>query len=206
MQFVAFDIETTGFLPRVDQIVEIAGARFVNGNLVETFKSLVDPKVMIPANASRVHGITDDMVLGQPQIPEVMEKFAEFCGSDVLVAHNAPFDTEFIRADVEKHETKAPLGIILDTCAMSRKVIQGSPNYKLGTLVAHLKIECGGSFHRAEADSIFCGHLFAILLERVFTNGAPVMIENLVNLSGGQIQKFPQVVKSFRQLDFLSMI
>ena len=206
MQFVAFDIETTGFLPRVDQIVEIAGARFVDGKLKETFKSLVDPKVMIPANASRVHGITDDMIAGQPTIETVLEKFAVFCGVDVLVAHNAPFDTEFVKADVQKHETPAPKGIILDTCAMARKVIPGSANYKLGTLVAHLKIPSAGNFHRAEADAIFCGNLFAIMLERIFTNGSPVVIENLINLSGGQVQKFPQLTKSFRQLDFLSLV
>ena len=139
MQFVAFDIETTGFLPRVDQIVEIAGARFSNGKLVETFKSLVNPRISIPANATRVHGITDEMVQAQPLVEEVLEKFAEFCASDVLVAHNAPFDTEFLKADIEKHETSAPKGVILDSCSMARKVIQGSPNYKLGTLVAHLK-------------------------------------------------------------------
>jgi DNA polymerase-3 subunit epsilon len=206
MQFVAFDIETTGFLPRVDQIVEIAGARFKDGKLIETFKSLVDPKVSIPANASRVHGITDAMVLGQPLVEEVLAKFAEFCKADVLVAHNAPFDTEFIKADVAKHETPAPTGIILDTCAMARKVIPGSANYKLGTLVAHLKIPSAGNFHRAEADSIFCGSLFAIMLERIFKSDSPVVIENLVNLSGGQVHKFPQISKSFRQLDFLSLI
>ena len=60
------------------------------------------------------------------------------------MAHNAPFDTEFIRADIEKYETIAPTGVILDTCAMARKVIQGSPNYKLVTLVAHLKIPVEG--------------------------------------------------------------
>lgn len=206
MQFVAFDIETTGFLPRVDQIVEIAGVRFADGKFVESFKSLVHPKVSIPANAARVHGITDEMVLGSPPVEEVLEKFAEFCGADILVAHNAPFDTEFIRADIEKHETAAPKGLILDTCAMARKVIQGSANYKLGTLVAHLKIPCDGNFHRAEADSIFCGSLFAIMLERIFKAGEPVVIENLINLSGGQAVKFPQVIKSFRQLDFLGQL
>jgi DNA polymerase III subunit epsilon len=195
MQFVAFDIETTGFLPRVDQIVEIAAVRFANGKPVDKFCSLVNPKMMIPVGAAAVHGITDDMVKDAPLIETVLEKFAEFCAGDALVAHNAPFDTEFIKADVEKFEAPAPHGIILDTCAMARKVVQGCANYKLGTLVAHLKIPADGTFHRAEADARYCGTLFAMMLERIFTSGQPIVVENLLNLSGTSTLKFPQVVK-----------
>src|ERR1700733_10549521 len=104
MQYIAFDIETTGFLPRVDQIVEIAGVRFVDGKPIEAFSSLVNPQISIPPGAMRVHGITDEMVKDQPLIEEVLGKFAEFCGSAPLVAHNAPFDMEFIKTDVEKFE------------------------------------------------------------------------------------------------------
>jgi DNA polymerase-3 subunit epsilon len=206
MQFVAFDIETTGFLPHVDQIVEIAGVRFVNGKPAESFSSLVNPRVRIPPEAARIHGITDVMVKDMPVIEEVLEKFATFCANDPLVAHNAPFDTEFIKADVTKHETPAPKGLILDSCAMARKVIQGCANYKLGTLVAHLQIPKDGAYHRAEADARYCGQLFAIMLGRIFAQGQPIVLENLINLSGGQPARFPQVVKSYRQLDFLELM
>jgi DNA polymerase-3 subunit epsilon len=204
MQFIAFDIETTGFLPRVNQIVEIAAVRFHSGVPVASFSTLVNPKVPVPEQATRVHGITDEMLVAQPLVEEALNKFAEFCGADPLVAHNAPFDVEFIKADVEKFETPAPTGLILDSCAMARKVIPGAPNYKLGTLVSHLRIEGDGAFHRAEADARFCGQLFAIILERVFTGGNQVALENLVNLSGGQPLKFPQKIRSYRQLDLLA--
>lgn len=204
LTFVAFDIETTGFLPGVDQIVEIAGVRFSDGKLIESFSTLVNPGVPIPVTAQRVHGITDDMVKDQPHVEVALEKFAEFCRQDVMVAHNAPFDAEFIKANILKFETSSPKGLILDTCAIARKVIQGSPNYKLGTLVSFLNIPADGAFHRAEADSRFCGRLFQIMLERVFRAGDPVVIENLINLSGGTALRFPQVTRQLRQLDLLA--
>ncbi len=204
MQFTAFDVETTGFLPRVDQIVEIAAVRFVKGVPSESFCTLVNPKIVIPPGAMRIHGITDEMVKDSPLIDEALENFANFCAGDLLVAHNAPFDVEFIKADIEKHETPAPRGIVLDSCAMARKIIPGAPNYKLGTLVNHLKFPVDSAFHRAQADARFCGQLFSHLLEKAFRSGEVVAVENLINLSGGQALKFPQVAKSHRQLDFLA--
>lgn len=203
MNFVAFDIETTGFMPGADQIVEIAGVRFVNGKPTEAYSSLVNPGMRIPPGAMRIHGITDEMVQGQPHIEEALEKFAEFCKQDVLVAHNAPFDAEFIKANINRFETPAPRGIILDSCAMARKVIAGAPNYKLGTLVSFLGIPKDGAFHRAEADARFCGTLFQMMLERIFRAGDPIVVENLINLSGGTVMKFPQVTRQLRQLDLL---
>src|ERR1035438_2137695 len=147
--FIAFDLETTGFLAGVDQIIEIGAIRYVNGEPEAMFCSLIDPGRMIPAAASAVNKITDEMVVGQPKIEEMLLPFAEFCGDFVLVAHNAPFDFQFLAADIKKHETPAPRGIVLDTCAMSRKVFRGLMNHKLGTLVQHLNIPVAG-FHRSE--------------------------------------------------------
>ncbi len=206
MQYIAFDIETTGFLPRVDQIVEIAAVKFAGGKPIESFSSLVNPKIAIPPGAGRIHGITDEMVKDSPLIDEILAKFSDFCTGTPMVAHNAPFDTEFIKADIEKFETAAPTSVILDTCSMARKVIQGCPNYKLGTLVAHLKIPVNGAFHRAEADARFCGNLFQIMIDRIYRAGEAPVIENLINLSGTSTLKFPQVLKTFKQLDFLAQL
>ncbi|MCC6278182.1 MAG: 3'-5' exonuclease [Oligoflexia bacterium] len=201
MRFVAFDIETTGFLPRVDHIVEIAAVRFEGSQILESFSTLIQPPIPIPPEATRVHGITNDMVRGKPTIDQALIQFSEFCGTDTLVAHNAPFDVEFIKADVEKHEVPAPAGLILDSCLMARKVIPGAPNYRLGTLVTFLQISANGNYHRAEADSRYCGQLFSQMLTRIFKAGAAPVIENLVNLSGGQVLRFPQVQRSHKQMD-----
>lgn len=206
MEFIAFDVETTGFLPGVDHIVEIAAVRFKDGKMANSYSTLINPRAPIPASATRIHGITDDMVRGMPFVEEAIEAFTEFCGNTLLVAHNAPFDVEFIKANILKFETNSPKGIILDSCAMARKVIPGSPNYKLGTLVKFLNIPEDGAYHRAEADSRFCGQLFQIMVDRVFKNGEPLVIENLINLSGGQNLKFPQVSRQLRQLDLLSSL
>src|SRR4051812_17325405 len=100
MQYIAFDLETTGFLPGVDQIVEIGAVRFANGEIISKFCTLVNPRRAMPEAASRVTGISDEMLIGKPYIEDILEPLAEFCGNDLLVAHNAAFDTGFLTADI----------------------------------------------------------------------------------------------------------
>lgn len=204
MRFIAFDIETTGTYPDVDKIVEIGAVRFENGQIHSTFVTLIDPKDKIPAAASAVNGISDEMVMGKPTIDEVLPSFAEFCGSDMLVAHNASFDAQFITNAVKRFETEAPKGSVIDTLAISRKVFAGLPNHKLGTLIQHLKMPATG-FHRAEADAVYCGKLFMELVKRISIGGQPPKLENLIALTGKPELKFPQIVRQPKQLDFLSM-
>jgi DNA polymerase-3 subunit epsilon len=202
MRFIAFDLETTGTVPGVDTIVEIGAVLFVNGNPESVFSTLVDPLRSIPPGASAVNGISDAMVKGKPTIDTLIAPFAEFCGTDPLVAHNAPFDTQFLTAEITKHETIAPRGLVLDTLPISRKVFPGLPNYKLGTLVQHLKIPAG-EFHRAEEDATYCGRLFLELLKRISVNGQAPAIENLVALTGRPELRFPQIERKPKQLDLL---
>jgi DNA polymerase-3 subunit epsilon len=199
MNFIAFDLETTGFLPGVDQIVEIGAIRYSDGQPTASFVTLINPGRAIPKAASQVNGITDEMVADQPKIETVLESFAQFCGNDVVVAHNAPFDFQFLTADIQKFESAAPGGIVLDTCAIARKVFPGLLNYKLGTLVQHLGIAATG-FHRAGEDAGYAGQLFLHILSRLASNGQMPAIENLVALSNNQALKFPKIVKQPKQL------
>jgi DNA polymerase-3 subunit epsilon len=205
MNFIAFDLETTGTVPGVDQICEIGAVKFVNGVVDSVFATLVDPGRPIPPGASAVNGITDDMVAGKPKIETLLESFAEFCGDDIMVAHNAPFDAQFLISDIKKHELGAPKGIILDTLPVARKVFPGLPNYKLGTLIQHLKIP-SGEFHRAQADATYCGHMFLEMVKRISIGGQAPKIENLVALTGKPEFKFPQIVRQPKQLDLLGML
>ncbi len=202
MNFIAFDLETTGTVPSVDQICEIGAIRFVNGRPEAIFSTLVDPMKSIPPGASAVNKITDDMVRGKPKIYDLLPSFAEFCGDEPLVAHNAPFDTQFLMNDIKKHESAAPRGIILDTLSISRKVFPGLPNYKLGTLIQYLKIP-SGNFHRAEEDASYCGHLFLEMLKRISVGGQAPKIENLIALTGKLEIRFPQIQRQPKQLDLL---
>lgn len=203
MRFIAFDLETTGTLPGVDRIVEIGAVRFVGGKVEAVYSTLVDPKTSMPEAASRVNGITDDMLEGKPVIESLLPSFAEFCGDDVIVAHNAAFDTQFLTADVKKYEAKAPTGVILDTYSMAKKILPGLANYKLGTLVQHMDIPAGG-FHRAEEDASYCGQLFIKMIEKM-TGNTVVMppLENLIALTGKAEVRFPQIVPQPKQLNLL---
>ena len=202
MRFIAFDLETTGTLPGVDQIVEIGAVRFVDGIPDAVFSTLIDPGMAMPEAASRVNGIKDEMLVGKPKIQEILDPFAQFCADDVLVAHNAPFDTQFLASDIKKFESLSPDGVILDTCAMARKVFPGLANYRLGTLVQHLKIS-STEFHRAEQDASYCGHVFLKMLEKVATPAGQQPLANLVALTGKPESRFPKVEKQPKQLGFL---
>jgi len=206
MRFIAFDLETTGTLPGVDQIVEIGAVTFNEDGIPETvFATLINPGIPMPEAASRVNGITDDMLVGKPTIVEVLDAFAEYCGDTPLVAHNAAFDAQFLIADIKKYETSAPRGVILDTYPIAKKVYPGLANYKLGTLVQHLGIE-STNFHRAEEDAAYCGQVFYKMLERLSPNGVRPTLATLVSLTGKPEMRFPQIEKRPRQLGLLDLL
>ncbi len=203
MRFIAFDLETTGTLPGVDQIAEIGAVRFNDAGVPETiFATLVDPGISMPEAAGRVNGITDLMLAGQPKITDVLDAFAEFCGDDILVAHNAAFDAQFLIADIKKHETTSPRGLILDTLPIARKVYPGLANYRLGTLIQHLGIP-STNFHRAEEDAAYCGQLFHKMVTRLSPGGVAPTIEILIGLTGKTEQRFPIIEKQPKQLGLL---
>jgi len=204
MRFIAFDLETTGTLPGVDQIVEIGAVLFDDKGEPETiFATLINPGIPMPEGASRVNGITDDMLVGKPKISDVLDAFADFCGDEILVAHNAPFDAQFLTADIRKYESRAPGGVILDTCNIARKVYPGLANYKLGTLVQHLGIPSTG-FHRAEEDAGYCGTLFAKMVSRL-TQPTEPSIATLIGLTGKPELRFPKIEKKPKQHGLFDM-
>lgn len=203
MKFIAFDLETTGTVAGVDRIVEIGAVRF-NGLQPEgVYSTLIDPERPIPPGASQVNGITDDMVAGKPKIDTLLDSFAEFCGDLPVVAHNAPFDSQFLIADIKRYESPAPKGVILDTLPIARKVFPGLPNYKLGTLVHHLGIPTT-NFHRAEEDASYCGKLFIKMVEKI-SPGITPPIDNLVALTGKSELRFPQIERQPQQMSLLDL-
>ncbi len=201
MDFVAFDLETTGTMAGVDQIVEIGAIRYRENQPEAIYSTLINPKCSMPKNATAVNGISDDMLIGKPYIENLIEPFGDFCGDLPLVAHNAPFDTQFFKMDIIKHEIPGPCGPVLDTLPMARKIFPGLANYKLGTLVQHLKIP-SGQFHRAREDASYCGQIFIKMIKKIFNPGEDVILENLVALTGRAKYHFPVVKKSRKQLDF----
>lgn len=199
MEFIAFDLETTGIQPKTDAIVEIGAVRFDGAEPVETFCTLVNPGRPIPPEASAVNGISDEMVADSPAVEAVLADLAAFCGDLPLVAHNAPFDFKFLLNAVDAHKAKAPAGVVLDTCALSRVIFPGMINYKLGTLVRHFGFPTG-DFHRAEIDSVYCGQLFAHIVESLEKCGQSASVPALLDLTKQTLLKFPQHVNQSQQL------
>ena len=108
-RFVVFDLETTGLSKESDEITEIGAVKIVNGDIKERFSTFVNPGKPLSHEITKLTGITDDMLKDAPTVETVLPQFLEFCGKDsVLVAHNAAFDTGFIREKAEK------LGELLD--------------------------------------------------------------------------------------------
>ena len=149
--FVVFDVETTGLNGSTDMITEIGAVRIENGEEVAEFSELVNPGRMIPEKVVELTGITDAMVRDCPTIEELAPKFYEFCKGAVLVAHNASFDTSFIkRAFANIGGLHAP---VLDTLALSRNQYAGQmKSFKLGSICKFLGISLKNA-HRAVHDA-----------------------------------------------------
>ncbi|MFL2859157.1 MAG: PolC-type DNA polymerase III [Pontiellaceae bacterium] len=200
MEFIAFDLETTGINPSLDKIIEIGAVRFSGSNAMQGFGHLINPEIHIPNEASTVNGITDEMVKDKPKVQEILGLFAEFCGNLPLVAHNASFDFKFLLEDVKLYKSLAPKGCVLDTLALSRKVFPGMPNYKLWTLVRHFNFP-SGTFHRAEEDSSYCGLLFAKIIETLEKRKEANTVDDLLKIIGKDKLIFPEYKDEVDQLD-----
>ena len=94
--YVAFDLETTGFSPDRNKIIEIGAVKVEHGEITDRFSTFVNPEVPIPYRIEELTSIRDDMVIDAPKIETILPQFMEFCGDAIMVAHNADFDMSFI--------------------------------------------------------------------------------------------------------------
>jgi DNA polymerase-3 subunit epsilon len=174
LTYVVFDTETTGLLPgRGDEIVQIAAVRCVNGRRVEgeTFESLVNPGRNIPAAATAVHRVTNEMVAEAPTIAEVGRRFHRFAAGSVLVAHNAPFDLEFLRRHEAEigHRFDHP---VLDTVLLSAIVFGQHETHTLDALTERLGIAIPEhARHTAMGDTLATAEAFLKLLPMLRARG-----------------------------------
>lgn len=174
LTYVIFDTETTGLLPgQGDEIVQIAALRCVNGKLVEgeAFETLVDPGRRIPAAATAVHGVTEAMVAGAPMIDVAGLRFHKFAAGAVLVAHNAPFDLEFLR----RHEGGIGRRFdhpVLDTVLLSAAVFGSHETHTLDALCERLGIAIPeAARHTAMGDTVATAEAFLKLLPMLAARG-----------------------------------
>lgn len=132
-EYIAFDTETTGLDSELDAIIELSAVRVVNDVITEEFNTFVKPPFKIPAKASEINHITDDMVASAPTIETVLHQFLEFVGKTTCIAHNAKFDSEFIAAAADRAGLKIKFSFA-DSLAIAQKYWPELCNKKLGTV------------------------------------------------------------------------
>ena len=164
-EFVAFDLETTGLSSRVDRIIEIGAVLMKNGQEIDRFQTFVDPEQKLEKKIIDLTGITDDMLVGAPKIEEVLPKFLEFVGDRVLVAHNADFDTGFIRAECQRQNL--PYGFTTaDTLVLSQNLLTHLHKFKLNIVSDALSLP-DFNHHRAADDAVTCGLVMTKLMAKL---------------------------------------
>ena len=156
--FVVFDIETTGFGPINDQIIEIGAVKIAGGEIVDKFSQFINPQIPIPYEIEKLTSINDSMVADAPLIDEVLPKFLEFCKDCVLVAHNASFDVGFISKKAELMNISTDF-TVADTVAMARTLLPDIKNYKLDVVAKELGISLE-NHHRAVDDAQCTAYIF----------------------------------------------
>jgi len=164
--FIAFDTETTGLYPGFDQVVEIAACRFMNGEVIDTFETLVNPGREIPPEITDIHGITDEMVSEAPAADIATRDFLKYIGSDPLIAHNAPFDERFISFNCHKYEIAAPNNPVYDTLLMSRRLFPELRSHGLASLTGVFQIPHEVK-HRGLPDVMGTRGVFANCVDRL---------------------------------------
>jgi len=162
--YAVVDIETTGGSARLERITEIAVYIHDGTRIIEEFSTLVNPERNIPYFITSLTGITNEMVEHAPRFFEVARRIVELTEGKIFVAHNARFDYSFIRQEFSMlgYNFKRPM---LDTVALSRKLIPGHKSYSLGNLCTDLGIEINGR-HRASGDALATTRLLELLLEK----------------------------------------
>lgn len=180
LAYTVFDTETTGFDPAGgDEIVSLGAVRVVNGRLLrhETFERLVDPRRSVPASSVAVHGITSDVLRGQPTLDVVLPVFARFAEDTVLVGHNVGFDMSFLR--LKEAQTGVRLTQpVLDTLLLDAALHPDHEQHSLEAIAARLGVGVVGR-HTALGDALMTGEVFVRLLTLMQQRGIRTLGEAL---------------------------
>ena len=167
--YVVFDLETTGFSPIKDRIIEIGAVKVEHGVITDKFSTFVNPKVPIPFQITQLTSITDQMVMGAPDIETVLPQFLEFIGDAALVAHNASFDVSFIEQNC-RYQDIQPDFTSVDTVSMARILLPTLSKYKLNVVAnaLHISLE---NHHRAVDDAGATAEIFVKFVEMLKDRG-----------------------------------
>ncbi len=174
-EFIVFDIETTGLSAQNNRITEIGAVKICGGEVLETFCEFVNPGVPIPEEITKLTGISDDMVADAPPIDEVLPRFLAFAGDRLLIAHNANFDTGFIRIAAERCGLPFE-NPYLDTVAMSKYVNPELSRHRLDSLATYFQL---GEFnhHRASDDAAMLAEIYFRMADKLKKEGIQTLAQ-----------------------------
>ncbi len=186
--FVVFDIETTGFSPVHNRIIEIGAVKVIDGQIADRYSAFVNPDVPIPFEIEKLTGINDEMVMDSPMIDVILPQFFGFCEDAVLVAHNANFDMSFIienarRLGLEKEFT------YVDTVGIARILLPRQARHTLDAVAKTLGISLE-NHHRAVDDAEATAEIFVKFIPMLKAEGADTLKK--VNALGASS---PDIVK-----------
>ena len=174
-EYVVFDIETTGLSPTNNRIIEIGAVRIKDGRIQDTFSEFVNPEVPIPYTITKLTSITDAMVQNAPTIEVILPKFLEYIGDASVVAHNATFDTGFIRENAKR------LGLvfdstIVDTMTLAHILLPELGKYTLDRLCKQFGV-VNEHHHRACDDAAATAEIFVKMIKMIKEKGITTIHE-----------------------------
>ncbi len=186
--FVVFDIETTGFSPVNNRIIEIGAVKVSKGEIVDRYSAFVNPKVPIPFEIEKLTGINDSMVMDSPEIETILPQFLDFCGDAVLVAHNANFDMSFIKENVSRQGIRREFTYV-DTVGIARILLPKQAKHTLDAVAKTLGISLE-NHHRAVDDAQATAEIFVKFIPMLKEAGALNLAQ--VNAMGASS---PEIIK-----------
>ncbi|MDD7266929.1 MAG: PolC-type DNA polymerase III [Lachnospiraceae bacterium] len=189
--YVVFDIETTGFSPIRNKIIEIGAVKVEGGRIVDTFSTFVNPQEPIPFEIQELTKIHDYQVVDAPLIEEALPRFLDFCAGCILVAHNASFDTSFIKTNAGQLGLPYDFGYI-DTVGIARILLPQLGRYRLNTVAKALNIPLK-NHHRAVEDAAATAEIWVRFIEMFAEKGIETIEQIIAGsaLSKESIRKLP---------------
>ena len=186
--YVVFDIETTGFSPIHNRIIEIGAVKVANGEILDRFSTFVNPDVPIPYRIEKLTSINDSMVMDAPMIDVILPRFLEFCEGCVLVAHNANFDMSFILENAKRQGIKTDITYV-DTVGIARMLLPNQAKHTLDAVAKTLNVSLE-NHHRAVDDAECTAEIFIKLCKMLLEKGADTLAK--VNAMG---ESNPDIIK-----------
>ncbi len=189
--YVVFDLETTGFSPDRNKIIEIGAVKVAHGRITDRYSTFVNPETPIPYRIEEITSIRDDMVMDAPKIEEALPDFMKFCEGAVMVAHNADFDMSFIRKNCREQGIEREFTVI-DTVALARVLLPSLNRFKLDTVAKALNIRLD-HHHRAVDDAGCTAEIFVKFLEMLTERGIETLeqVNKMAASSPEAVMKLP---------------